>query len=118
MLGGTTLNDFPSANTAVLGDLSTSHPISFIYNTGVLTDLIAHYGAGTYTLPSLVDAVDTPLDSKERMQCTTCHDPHEDTRGAISLPFWRQTSVVFVSQYDDVCNACHASTPVAQGNNH
>jgi hypothetical protein len=38
------------------------------------------------------------------MQCTTCHDPHDDTRAAIDIPFWRQTTG---SPYDDVCGACH-----------
>ena len=43
MLGGSTLNDFSSQ--AVI-DLSTSHPISFIYDAGVLADLVSFYGVG------------------------------------------------------------------------
>ena len=106
MLGGANLNDFSSP--AVI-DLSTSHPISFVYDGNVLADLITFYGAGTYILPDTADAVDTPLDGQNRMQCTTCHDPHNDTEldGGGLPPFWRQTSVVFTDEYDDVCNACH-----------
>ena len=125
MLGGTKLNDFPSAAAAVI-DLSTSHPISFVYDSLVLADLVGfttgpgseNYGAGSYVLPD--GTVDTPLDGQSRMQCTTCHDPHDDTRtaSALDLPFWRQTSDVFVDEYEDVCNACHASTPGLQATNH
>lgn len=81
-------------------DLATSHPISFKYDATVLALL------GAYQLPS--GAIDVPLDSSDRMQCTTCHDPHEDTSGLASygnLPFWRHQGNA--GSYDDVCNDCH-----------
>ena len=117
MLGGTKLVDFPSAAAAIIGedsttnsDLSTSHPVSFVYDTNVLADLVGYnsagYGAGSYVLPD--GTVDTPLDGQNRMQCTTCHDPHDDTRDATTPPFWRQTGA---NAYDDVCNACHTVIP-------
>lgn len=112
MLGGSTLNDFSSG--AVI-DLSTSHPISFVYDSNVLGDLTAFYGASKYSLPS---ASYTPLDGHSRMQCTTCHDPHNDTFSAISLPFWRRDTGG--NEYLDVCNSCHIDpgfTPPA-GNDH
>ena len=114
MLGGSTLNDFSSPGVI---DLSTSHPISFVYDSSVLADLIAHYGANTYILPDTGDAVDTPLDGQNRMQCTTCHDPHNDTEldGGGLPPFWRQTSVVFTDEYDDVCAACHTDPGFTPG---
>ena len=120
MLGGSNLNDFSSP--AVI-DLSTSHPTSFVYDGNVLADLITFYGAGTYILPDTADAVDTPLDGQNRMQCTTCHDPHNDTEldGGGLPPFWRQTSVVFTDEYDDVCNACHTDpgfTPAGPSGDH
>jgi len=113
MLTGTKLVDFPSAAAAIIGedsttnsDLSTSHPVSFVYDTNVLADLVGYnsagYGAGSYVLPD--GTVDTPLDGQNRMQCTTCHDPHDDTRDATTPPFWRQTGA---NAYDDVCDACH-----------
>ena len=105
MLGATTLSGY---NSAI--NLSTSHPVSFVYDTNVLADLVGFtgpgYGAGSYVLPDTADAIDTPLDGQSRMQCTTCHDPHDDTRAAIGLPFWRQTTG---TPYDDVCDACHRS---------
>lgn len=119
MLGGTNLGDFPSAAAAIIGsasilgaDLSTSHPVSFVYNEPVRTDLLAYYGVGSYILPDTADAVDTPLDGQSRMQCTTCHDPHDDTRAAIGIPFWRQTGG---TPYDDVCDACHSDAGFVPG---
>lgn len=84
--------------------LDTSHPISFNYNINVLALLTP----GEYTLPD--GSVDTPLDSFGQMQCTTCHDPHEETSATTGLLFWRNQ--VGPSYYDDVCEACHSATPV------
>lgn len=87
-------------------DLATSHPISFNYNNDVLAILTP----GSYTLP---DVALTPLDGAGQMQCTTCHDPHEDTRaetGVELLPFWRSTGTGG-GLYDAVCNSCHIGTP-------
>lgn len=84
-------------------DLATSHPVSFKYDNAVLALL------GAYQLPS--GAIDVPLDSTGQMQCTTCHDPHEDTSGLASydnLPFWRhQGAGGLGSSYSEVCNDCH-----------
>lgn len=116
MVGGLTTLSNPGVNTLnPVVDLSTSHPISFVFDNAVLADVLAARGINTYQLPSTADAVDTPLDGQSRMQCTTCHDPHDDTQldKATLPPFWRQDSVVFVSEYDDVCNACHKAAPLA-----
>ena len=115
MLGGADLGDFPSAAAAII-DLSTSHPISFVYDAAVRTDLDVAYGVGAYTLPDTGDAIDTPLDGQSRMQCTTCHAPHDDTHDIATStpPFWRQNTGS--TRYDDVCNACHNTVP--GGSNH
>jgi hypothetical protein len=44
------------------------------------------------------------------MQCTTCHDPHNDVSIEDDLlpPFWRETGT---TAYNDVCNACHIAPP-------
>jgi hypothetical protein len=115
MLGGTNLGDFPSAVSAII-DLSSSHPISFVYDEPVRTDLLAYYGVGSYILPDTGDAIDTPLDGQSRMQCTTCHDPHDDTDAAFGLPFWRQATGT--DDYIDVCNACHAVIPAVGPGDH
>lgn len=85
-------------------NLATSHPISFNYNNGVIIALLNQLD---YQLPD--GSVDTPLDGSGQMQCTTCHDPHEDTRGITGLPFWRHTDLVDGGKtlYDEVCESCH-----------
>lgn len=54
-------------------DLSTSHPVSFVYDAA----LAAKH-------PGLVDPSSLPstirLDGTKQMQCTACHDPHENRR--------------------------------------
>jgi hypothetical protein len=111
MQGATTLSGY---NSAI--NLSTSHPVSFVYNTGVLNDLLGYiapgYGADSYTLPST--AV-TPLDGQSRMQCTTCHDPHDDTRASNTLPFWRQDTGNSATDYNVVCDACHTDAGFTPG---
>lgn len=104
-------------------DLATSHPVSFKYDAAVVTEINNVKGAGKYGLPVLTDV---PLDGGSRMQCTTCHDPHEDTRDRSLLladqqpPFWRHVVVGFPnSSYDQVCNTCHIGEVVpAIGVNH
>ena len=99
-------------NNNILGgivDLSSSHPISFNYNADVVTTVLNPSKPDSYRLPD--GSVDTPLDGSGRMQCTTCHDPHEDTRGDANygnLPFWRHQGGV--ASYDDVCESCHWNT--------
>jgi hypothetical protein len=102
MMGATTLVGYNSAIS-----LSTSHPISFVYNEAVRIDLLANYGPASYILPPTVDPI-TPLDGQSRMQCTTCHDPHDDTRASNTLPFWRQNTGNPATDYNAVCDACHS----------
>jgi len=80
------------AGPNVLGtDLSDDHPISFVYD-----------GALAIQRPDLVDPGSLPgrirLDSKKQVQCTSCHDPHEDGRAK----FLRMSSA-----YGELCLSCH-----------
>jgi hypothetical protein len=111
MAGGLTDLNNPGVNTPnPVIDLSTSHPISFVFNQTVLDDVNSARN-NTYKLPDPADSVDTPLDSQSRMQCTTCHDPHDDTQldNALWPPFWREGNA---TGYNDVCNACHTGATV------
>jgi len=103
-------SEFITKTVAII-DLSKSHPISFNYNNDVLVNVINPSKPGAYRLPPVADGIDTPLDSAGQMQCTTCHDPHQDTRASSgeNLPFWRHTVLVGTTLYDDVCNSCHTA---------
>jgi hypothetical protein len=90
-------------------DLSVSHPISFVYSAYVAGQITSLKGS-TYQQPLLSDV---PLDSQERMQCTTCHDPHDDRAehaGAGVPPFWRHISATPGDSYADLCNTCHVNS--------
>ena len=99
-------NEFVMTLSTLIGrdsqiDLATSHPVSFVYNSAVQTFLGA-----AYILPPL-----DYLDSEFRVQCTSCHQPHQDTRqGGPNYPFWRVGSGSTVD-YNTVCLSCH-TTPV------
>jgi predicted CXXCH cytochrome family protein len=64
----------PMSGKRLLGtDLSDDHPVSFVYDG----DLAVRHGelVDPSTLPRAVK-----LDAGSQLQCTTCHDPHEDRR--------------------------------------
>lgn len=97
-------------------ELTTSHPISFIYNATVVAYLDTVTPPGSYILPAAGSGY-LEIDSAgiTRVQCTSCHQPHQDTKGTGSgiYPFWKGDGLA--SDYDPVCQACHASTPGIPG---
>ena len=109
---GEVINGGPLASLAMSTqatiDLSTSHPISFVYDGTVLAALTSVAGKGNYLLPPA-----TYLDAQQRMQCTACHDPHVDTRvagaGGYSLPMWAHYTGDETADYDNTCNSCHGA---------
>lgn len=82
----------PIRGRASLGvDLSDDHPVSFIYNAALALkkgDLV-----DPAALPRTV-----PLDNEKRMQCTSCHDPHDDRGGK----FLRMDD-----RFGGGCTTCH-----------
>ena len=105
------------------------HPISFYYkDAALLTALNAKTGtfASTYTfptdatVPADVQAA-VKLDKEKRMQCTTCHDPHQNRSDDATVypattrkvvPFWVYTKSgnTAAQDHDAVCKACHLFT--------
>lgn len=92
------------------------HPVSFVYDSTVLTAIdtsLVKAGQG-YKLPILPQV---KLDKESRMQCTTCHNPHqnqsEENRFFPSTtrkiaPFWVYGgSGNAVLDHDTVCKECH-----------
>jgi predicted CXXCH cytochrome family protein len=82
----------PLEGRVLLGtDLSDDHPISFVFDE----DLALRNGelASPFTLLGPVH-----LDDEGRVQCTTCHDPHED-----AFPKFLVTTI----ENGELCISCH-----------
>lgn len=94
--------------------IANSHPVSFKYDATVagLINVYHGYTAGNTGYLPPVDPSKW-LDSKNRVQCTTCHNPHQDTRidtatvTGYTLPFWRNYTGDDVADYDNTCIVCH-----------
>jgi predicted CXXCH cytochrome family protein len=93
MAGGITT--LPAGNSNLGTDLSDDHPVSFAYNAALTA---AHNG-------ELVDPATltgkVKLDAAGQMQCTSCHDPHDDTNGKF---------LVAPNQGSALCKTCHAKS--------
>lgn len=77
-LGGVTT--FPSGPGLLGTDLSDDHPISFPYTAALANS------RGELVQPSELTGP-VKLDSTGQMQCTACHDPHDDRYGKfLTLP--------------------------------
>lgn len=84
-------------------NLTTSHPVSFVYNEAVKNFLGASYKWPTTAY------LESRL-GKSWVQCTTCHQPHQDTRaGGTDLPFWRDMTADQDIAYDNICSGCHTT---------
>ena len=89
-LGG--IRYLPATRPSYLGtDLSDDHPVSFYYDSSIdqgNSELVA-----SSILPKEIS-----LDDGGRLQCTACHDPHDDTWGSF---------LVMSNQYSHLCASCH-----------
>jgi predicted CXXCH cytochrome family protein len=90
MSGGVT--SMPAGPSNLGTDLSDDHPVSFSY-----TSTLPAQHAGELVDPSaLIGKV--RLDASGRMQCTTCHDPHDDSNGKF---------LVMANTASALCLTCH-----------
>jgi predicted CXXCH cytochrome family protein len=89
MVNGVTTIPVGASNLGT--DLTGDHPISFTYDSA----LVAKNS-------SLVDPAMLPppikLDKDKQLQCVSCHDPHDDTRGKF---------LVMDNTSSQLCNSCH-----------
>lgn len=94
-------------------DLSTSHPVSFVYDSNVMAFLQDKPLAGTNAYKQPTAGI---LDDQSRMQCTACHDPHVDTNdGTYLLPMWRNYTGTEDVDYLNTCSECHVGGPTSAG---
>ena len=99
---GTTGGRMPRGSRGFVGrDLSGMHPISF----AVTRKLIAANNAKDSLLAPIEQMRSDPdvrLDKADKVQCTTCHDPHDDSNYSSSgIHFYHK------ARYSDVCLVCH-----------
>ncbi len=81
----------PEGPTKLGTDLSDDHPVSFVYNTSIAIS------NGELIDPSLLPS-DVRLDGNGQLQCTACHDPHDDNNNKF---------LVKPNNYSVLCTTCH-----------
>jgi len=84
----------PEGPTKLGTDLSDDHPVSFTYDTTLASQNGELVDPGS--LPSTVK-----VDGSSQLQCTSCHDPHEDTYGKF---------LVADNKFSGLCTSCHDKT--------
>jgi len=89
MSGGVTT--LPSGASRLGTDLSDDHPVSFVYSAALAAS------RGELVDPATLTGR-VRLDSGGRLQCTACHDPHDDANGQF---------LVMSNQASALCQACH-----------
>ncbi len=101
-------------------NMSNHHPVSFVYDNAVW----AYLPPSEYLDPNTtgINSIkwnsgnEVRLDRSNKMQCTACHNPHQnqtDDSGPNSMtPFWVKGGT---SPYDAVCTTCHIGTTVPTG---
>jgi len=90
MAGGVTT--LPAGTSNLGTDLSDDHPVPFTYTP----TLPAQHGGELIDPSALTGKV--RLDASGRMQCTTCHDPHNNSNGQF---------LVMANTASALCVTCH-----------
>jgi len=86
------LRFMPEGPTRIGTDLSSSHPVSFVYDSALTARNQALIN------PSMLQPP-VRLDKNQQLQCTACHDPHDNSLGKF---------LVLSDQYSELCTVCHA----------
>ena len=90
--GGSSGGAYISPGAANIGtDLSDDHPISFVYSTALSTEDVQ-------IRPPSALPEQLKLDRLSELQCTTCHDPHNNRYGNF---------LVMPNGLSRMCMACH-----------
>lgn len=120
-LSNETIIDIGPSNYLTATDLRNKHPVSFEYQDATGSNLLGALEgspkAGDYGLPDGLGNGTIQNDfvaekwrrEGKRVECTICHDPHEDRGGdPANLPFWVSSSLTGYDSHDSVCRACHS----------
>ncbi|MCK4951484.1 MAG: hypothetical protein KAS48_06675, partial [Gammaproteobacteria bacterium] len=84
----------PDGATKLGTDISDDHPVSFLFDeTLAVTN-------GELVSPSLLTG-NIKLDQSGLVQCSSCHDPHDDVNGKF---------LVQSNRYSAICTSCHDRT--------
>jgi predicted CXXCH cytochrome family protein len=89
MSGGVTT--MPAGDGNLGTDLSDDHPVSIVYDSQLAAD------RGELADPSTLTGK-VRLDGEGRLQCTSCHDPHDDSNGKF---------LVMPNAGSALCRSCH-----------
>lgn len=85
----------PQLNKSNIGrDLSGTHPVSIPYKQATALS-VSHL-----RWPPVDAEKKVGPDADGFVQCTACHDPHDNSRSD-KYPFWNKSS------FDEVCKTCH-----------
>jgi predicted CXXCH cytochrome family protein len=95
MTGVNAAGQIPSTRKSSIGtDLSGTHPVSIRYRQETAA------ASSHLRWPPVDPEGDVGPDSEGFVQCTSCHDPHDDSKSD-KYPFWQKQS------YSEVCVTCH-----------
>ena len=84
----------PEGDTKLGTEISDDHPVSFTYDETLAAT------NGELVSPSLL-TVDVKLDNFGMVQCTSCHDPHDDVYGKF---------LIKPNSFSALCISCHDRT--------
>lgn len=84
-------------------DLSGSHPVSFTVSDSLSVGSNDSTDMGLKPLASIAADRDVRLDSNGKMQCTSCHDPHDDR----NYQPGKTPHFMVKPTTSEVCIACH-----------
>jgi len=102
------IQDVPDVQDGVIGNLSDDHPISFSYDLVVGQGLYGAGGARPGELHTVGEAVTAGVrffGANNRVECSSCHDPHVDYSAAGNpayAPF-----LITPNAGSNLCRACH-----------
>jgi len=92
------LRRMPPTSRSHLGrDISGDHPVSFVVTDSLVAN---NNSSGDVPLKSVAEMRSNPnvrLDDRDRVQCISCHDPHQDLNGNFLL----------TAHVGDLCLGCH-----------